>query len=418
MTAAIIVHGGAGAIEDARRARCIAGCEAAAAAGWALLDQGRSALDAVEAAVRALEDDAEFNAGYGAVLSRAGTIEVDACVMTGEGTVGAVGAVPWLRHPVTLARRVLEDGEHVLLVGDGALAFAREHGIAAESPATLVTPRARARFEQHEGEARKQMRTGDTVGACAVDGSGRVAAATSTGGIPWKRPGRVGDTPLPGAGTWAEAVGAASATGHGESIIRALMTRVAIDRLRAGATPDEAARAAVAELVRVGGDGGVIIVCRDGRVGHHTSTARMPWATIIGGARSSGAEAAPRGTPAPSGARKAAAPVIVRPARLDELSSLATAVATQELLVRYEITSTRLAQLLAEAIGRGEPMLVADEGGSARGFAWYLYSGTIGVGGYLRLIVLAPGAEGRGAGGALLDAVEADVATRARHLFL
>jgi ribosomal protein S18 acetylase RimI-like enzyme len=110
--------------------------------------------------------------------------------------------------------------------------------------------------------------------------------------------------------------------------------------------------------------------------------------------------------------------VIVRPARLDELSQLATAVATQELLVRYEISSTRLAQLLAEAIGRGEPVLVADDGGSARGFAWYLYAGTLGVGGYLRLIVLAPGAESHGAGGALLDAVEADVATRARHLFL
>jgi len=294
VTPAIIVHGGAGDIEDARRARCIAGCEAAAAAGWARLDAGGSALDAVEAAVRALEDDAEFNAGYGAVLTRAGTVEVDACVMTAERgapAIGAVAAVPWLRHPVTLARRVLEDGEHVLLAGDGALVFAREHGIAAEPGEALVSPRARARFERHEGEAKKRMRTGDTVGACAIDAAGRVAAATSTGGIPWKRPGRVGDTPLPGAGTWVEAgVGAASATGHGESIIRALMTRVAMERLRAGATPDEAARAAVAELLRVGGDGGVILVAADGRIAHHTSTARMPWATIVGGARQSGAE--------------------------------------------------------------------------------------------------------------------------------
>lgn len=109
----------------------------------------------------------------------------------------------------------------------------------------------------------------------------------------------------------------------------------------------------------------------------------------------------------------------VRSARLDELSALATAVAPQQLLTRYEISSTRLAQLLAEAIGRGEPVLVvADEAGVARGFAWYLYSGTLGVGGYLRLIALCPGAEGQGAGGALLDAVERDVATRARHMFL
>lgn len=110
--------------------------------------------------------------------------------------------------------------------------------------------------------------------------------------------------------------------------------------------------------------------------------------------------------------------MIVRAARLDELSALATAVASQQLLTHYEIGSTRLAQLLAEAIGRGEPVLVVDDGGVARGFAWYLYSGTLGVGGYLRLIALAPGTEGQGAGAALLDAVEADVATRARHMFL
>jgi len=110
--------------------------------------------------------------------------------------------------------------------------------------------------------------------------------------------------------------------------------------------------------------------------------------------------------------------VIVRPARLDELSALATAVASQKLLTHYEIGSTRLAQLLAEALGRGEPVLVVDDGGQPRGFAWYLYSGTLGVGGYLRLIALAPGTEGQGAGSALLDAVEADVATRARHMFL
>jgi ribosomal protein S18 acetylase RimI-like enzyme len=111
--------------------------------------------------------------------------------------------------------------------------------------------------------------------------------------------------------------------------------------------------------------------------------------------------------------------ITVRPARLDELPSLANAVATQELMVRYEIAAPRLAQLLAEAIGRGEPVLVADDGSAVpRGFAWYLYSGTLGVGGYLRLIALVPGTEGQGAGGALLDAVEADVATRARHMFL
>ena len=155
MKPAIIVHGGAGDIEDARRDRCVAGCEAAAQAGWARLQAGGSALDAVEAAVRALEDDPEFNAGYGAVLTRAATVEVDGCVMTGARAIGAVGGVPWLRHPVTLARRVLEDGEHILLVGDGALAFAREHGIEPESPDTLMTPRARNRFERTRARRRR-----------------------------------------------------------------------------------------------------------------------------------------------------------------------------------------------------------------------------------------------------------------------
>jgi beta-aspartyl-peptidase (threonine type) len=294
---AIIVHGGAGDIADERRARCVAGCEAAAAAGWAVLDGGGSALDAVEAAVRVLEDDPEFNAGHGAVLTRSGTIEVDACVMLGDRRVGGVGAVPWLRHPVTLARRVLEDGEHVLLVGEGALEFARAHGIAPEPRDSLITPRARARHEAREGalppdaSAADKVRSGDTVGACAVDAAGRVAAATSTGGIPWKRPGRVGDTPLVGAGTYAlDGAGAASATGHGESIIRALVTRVAIERLRAGAAPDDAARAAVAELVAVGGEGGVILAAADGRVAVHTSTARLPWAAVTRAGATSGAE--------------------------------------------------------------------------------------------------------------------------------
>jgi ribosomal protein S18 acetylase RimI-like enzyme len=110
--------------------------------------------------------------------------------------------------------------------------------------------------------------------------------------------------------------------------------------------------------------------------------------------------------------------ITIRPARLDEISALATAVASQKLLTHYEITSTRLAQLLAEAIGRGEPVFVADDGTAPRGFAWFLYAGTFGGGGYLRLIALAPGTEGQGAGGALVDAVEAEVATRSKHMFL
>src|SRR5581483_3879544 len=204
-TPALIVHGGAGTVEDERRAACLAGVERAARAGWDALERGGSATDAVETAVREMEDDPEFNAGYGAVLNRLGTVEVDACIMDGAQRAGAVAAVPWFRHPVTLARRLLEAGEHVLLVGGGALLYAREVGMAGDPPESMIAPRSRARHER-EAAARAAAlpKVGDTVGACCVDRDGRVAAATSTGGTPWKRPGRVGDSPLPGCGNYAD----------------------------------------------------------------------------------------------------------------------------------------------------------------------------------------------------------------------
>jgi beta-aspartyl-peptidase (threonine type) len=291
---AIIVHGGAGAVEDERRAGCILGVERAAEAGWKVLASGGPALDAVEAATRALEDDPEFNAGYGGVLNRLGILETDACIMDGRLRAGAVGAVPWMRHPISIARHLLEHGEHLLLVGGGALLYAREHGFAPDSPETMISPRARKRHEQALAELAKAdaKEPGDTVGAVAIDAQGQLAAATSTGGTPYKRPGRVGDSPLPGCGNYADdRGGAASATGHGESIIRVVMCKDACDRLRAGQHPDEVARAVVAELVeRTGGEGGIIIVDRTGRIGHFSSTPRMPWAAFVGGVRSSGAE--------------------------------------------------------------------------------------------------------------------------------
>ncbi len=174
MTPSIIVHGGAGGVEDARRDRVISGCELAAQAGWKVLAEGGSALDAVEAAVRVLEDDGEFNAGYGSALNRLGNVEVDASIMDGKLRAGAVAAVPWMRHPVGVARHLLEGGEHVLLVGGGALLYAREHGLpAGDPPDTMISPRARAR-----GTAPSS--SGGTVGACAVDRNGGLAAATST----------------------------------------------------------------------------------------------------------------------------------------------------------------------------------------------------------------------------------------------
>jgi L-asparaginase / beta-aspartyl-peptidase len=242
-------------------------------AGWDVLGGGGSALDAVQAAVRVLEDDPVFNAGIGSALTRAGTVEVDAAIMDGATLrIGAIGAVENAGKPVELARAVLEDGEHVLLVGPAAWEFAREQGIEPVPPETLVTER-----------ALKRLQKGNTVGACAIDEAGHVAAATSTGGISGKRRGRVGDTPLAGCGTYADDQGgAASATGHGESIIRVTMSRTVVELLRAGRTAEEAARASVAELAdRVRGTGGVICVDRDGRVGlaHNTPAMVFGWAT-------------------------------------------------------------------------------------------------------------------------------------------
>ncbi|MEK6607661.1 MAG: isoaspartyl peptidase/L-asparaginase [Myxococcota bacterium] len=287
MQPVLVVHGGAWDIPPDLGEGLREGCEAAARTGFATLRGGGSALDAVEAAVRALEDDPRFNAGCGSCLTRDGTIEVDASVMTGDGRAGAVGAVPNVGHAVTLARRVMETGENVLLVGEGALRFAREVGIEPETREALLTPRAFARYQEAARTAHVvSAAPGDTVGAVALDAAGGLAAATSTGGIAFKRPGRVGDSPILGAGTWAdERFGAASATGHGESIMRALLAREAIDRLRAGADATAAARAAIGELAaRTRGRAGLIVVDTNGSVGMAHNTSGMSFAVARAGA--------------------------------------------------------------------------------------------------------------------------------------
>jgi L-asparaginase / beta-aspartyl-peptidase len=283
MVPVIVVHGGAGSrpAEGAAAEAARAGCARGASIGHAVLAVGGSALDAVQAAVRALEDDERFNAGRGAVLTRAGTVELDAAIMSGDGLrVGAVAAVTGVRNPVDLARRVLEDGQHALLAGAGALAFAREAGVALVAPDFHVTDEARADLAR-ELARRGQHEGGGTVGAVALDAKGHLAAATSTGGMVGKRPGRVGDTPLPGAGTYADdEAGAASATGHGERIIQVALTKTAIDLLRGGLPARDAAAAALASLDRVSGRGGLILVDRAGGVGIAFNTTSMAWAAL------------------------------------------------------------------------------------------------------------------------------------------
>jgi beta-aspartyl-peptidase (threonine type) len=283
---AIVVHGGAGPRPaqgpEADAAR--EGCARAAALGHALLARGGSALDAVQAVVRALEDDERFNAGRGACLTREGTVELDAGIMSGEGLrLGAVAAVTGVRNPIDLARRVLDEGEHALLVGPGAVAFARETGVALCAPDFHVTADARAALARELARrgATGRAAGGGTVGAVAVDAAGHVAAATSTGGMIGKRPGRVGDSPLPGAGTYADdEAGAASATGHGERIIQVALTKTAIELLRGGLPARDAAARALAALDRVQGGAGLIVVDRQGGVGVAFNTASMAWAAL------------------------------------------------------------------------------------------------------------------------------------------
>ena len=284
---ALVVHGGAGEVAAERHDRLRAGVRTAAAAGDAILAAGGSALDAVVAAVRVLEDDSEFNAGCGSALTRDGTVETDASVMDGEHQrVGAVAAVPDLGCAIALARAVLDAGEHAILAGPAAWRFAAEVGIAPSPPGSLVTERARKRLAEiaaRRGAA--PSRSGGTVGAVARDRSGRFAAATSTGGIAYKRAGRVGDSPIPGAGTWADAHAAVSATGDGEAILRVALARGVAARVGAGQPVAAAARDALAELARVtGGSAGVIALDRAGFVTVQLSPT-MPVAWVIDGAR-------------------------------------------------------------------------------------------------------------------------------------
>jgi beta-aspartyl-peptidase (threonine type) len=269
----LIAHGGAGA-DPGDRAGYRRSLAAALGAGWTRLADGGSALDAVEACVRAMEADPRFNAGYGSVLTEAGTVECDASIMEGERLhAGAVGAVAGIPHAITLARRVLEDGRHVLLVGEGAVAFARERGVEVCDPGALVTDRQRARLA-----SRVAAPAGGTVGAVALDRHGLVAAATSTGGMLGKRVGRVGDSALIGCGTYADnRLGGVSTTGHGEAFIRTVLARTAAGLLERLEDPERAARAAIDVLREdVGGDGGLILLDRHGRPGFAFSTPFMP----------------------------------------------------------------------------------------------------------------------------------------------
>jgi beta-aspartyl-peptidase (threonine type) len=282
---AVLVHGGAGAVTEARRAAHTEGCRRAAAVGAAVLRSGGSALLAVEAAVRALEDDPLFNAGTGACLNAEGRVEHDASIM--EGTrlgAGAVCALDGFATPISIARAALEDARHVLYAGPGARAFALTKGFVPVGDAALVTPAARAAFESARGNPGASGWAGGTVGAVAVDAHRGLAAATSTGGLINKSAGRVGDSALIGAGTYADdAAGAVSTTGHGEGMIRIAAAHTAAAAMASGESAETAASAVIARLTaKIGTTGGLIAVDHAGRWGFARSTVTMSWALVTG----------------------------------------------------------------------------------------------------------------------------------------
>jgi L-asparaginase / beta-aspartyl-peptidase len=267
---ALIVHGGAGADPASCREELRRGIRDALAAGWAVLHQGGGAVDAVEAAVCSLEDNPRFNAGRGSVLTTEGTVEMDASIMEGDGLKnGAVACVTAIRHPISLARLILENGRHSFFAGEGAMARGRALGIPFCDPEELITDAQRKRLESL---------IGGTVGAVALDRRGLIAAATSTGGTAGKLPGRVGDSALIGSGTYAESTaGGVSCTGDGEAIIRVVLARRTVDILKVAADPMHACQVAVDVLMEEGrGGGGLICIDWKGRLGWAHSTPLMP----------------------------------------------------------------------------------------------------------------------------------------------
>ena len=274
---AIAVHGGAGVIPGAeltpeRRQAFHTALEAALRAGFALMEAGGGSLDAVVAAVKVLEDDPLFNAGRGSVLTASGQHELDASIMDGRDLrAGSVAGVRHVRNPVELARLVMDRSPHVMLAGPGADEFALETGLEPVANEYFSTERRRAELERH---LRGETGSSDeavlgTVGAVALDSHGNLAAATSTGGMTGKKWGRVGDSPIIGAGTYAaNDCCAVSATGHGEYFIRAAVAHeiASLMRYRGMGVVEAADEVVMTQLVKLGGSGGVIAVGRDGSI--------------------------------------------------------------------------------------------------------------------------------------------------------
>jgi beta-aspartyl-peptidase (threonine type) len=298
----LVVHGGAWDIPDDLVEPHRQGVANALATGYARLEKGASAVDAVEVAVAVMENDEAFDAGRGSFLTSDGRVQLDALLMDGATLrAGGVACVERLRNPIHAARLVMDLSPHVYFVGAGAEAFAAEHGMPLIDNSELVIDRER----RHLADAQQKLRNAianptrgaaspptqlsnlhastshDTVGAVALDGHGNLAAATSTGGTLNKSPGRVGDSSLIGCGCYADNLSAAvSLTGWGEPIMKLVLGKWAVDRVQQGTPPAQAAEEAIAYLFhRLGGYGGIILLGPLGRVGIAHNTPRMAWGT-------------------------------------------------------------------------------------------------------------------------------------------
>jgi beta-aspartyl-peptidase (threonine type) len=299
---ALIVHGGAWDIPDEAVDACKSGCHRALTAGWSVLSCGGSALDAIEAAIMVLEDDPVFDAGYGSHLNLDGHVECDAIVMNGATLrAGAAAALQRVKNPIQLARKILENCPHMMLVAEGAERFATEHGIKLCKPEEMVSEAEweawqKCKGDKHAAEHHRGHEQG-TVGAIALDAKGNLFAATSTGGTCCKLPGRVGDSPLIGCGCYADSeAGGVSCTGYGEAIMKVVLAKTATDLLRRPATcvdpagstdacnlssADLAAREAIHFFAkRTHATGGLILLDRRGNPGFAFNTPRMAYGYV------------------------------------------------------------------------------------------------------------------------------------------
>jgi L-asparaginase / beta-aspartyl-peptidase len=287
MTIAMIVHGGASPVPAEEAEAYKRGCLAAVQAGWAVLHRGGNACDAVEAAIRVFEADATFNAARGRLLNADGDVQLDAAIMEGrELRFGALAAAQELRHPISVARKILDVGP-LLLSGDGVRRFGVAHRAELCDKAELVTEKARHQWQQTEQQLREQSNTkpggSDTVGCVALDANGLIAVGTSTAGEDHNPPGRVGDSALAGCGFYAKnTLGGCAVTGIGEAIIQVTLAKRVVELLADGLHPDDAAKQGI-ELLdgQVQGEGDCIVLDKDGRFGWAHNSADMPCAVMI-----------------------------------------------------------------------------------------------------------------------------------------